>query len=198
MKYIISGTNRVGSRSLIVSEILKDIYKDQNESVEIISLADLPLNELAQTAYGKEAPKEIRLALEKINQADGLHVVVPEYNGSYPGALKLFIDHWSFPDSFEQRAVSFVGFGGIFGGLRPVEHLQQVFGYRNAFIFPHRVFIRDVFKNLDGKTIKDPLIQSLLVSQVVGFQKFATALQSQKLDANSLIQHRLNSSGVKS
>ncbi|MFP6854382.1 MAG: hypothetical protein VB980_01255, partial [Opitutales bacterium] len=30
---------------------------------------------------------------------------------------------------------------GQFGGLRPVEHLQQVFGYRNALNYPRRVFI---------------------------------------------------------
>jgi chromate reductase len=47
-----------------------------------------------------------------------------------------------FPESFEDRPVSYIGISaGQFGGLRPVEHLQQVFGYRNALNFPRRVFI---------------------------------------------------------
>ena len=46
---------------------------------------------------------------------------------------------------FEGRPVCYVGIAsGQFAGLRPVEHLQQVFGYRNAFNFPRRVFVPSV------------------------------------------------------
>ena len=46
-----------------------------------------------------------------------------------------------FPESFEKRPVCFTGLGaGIWGALRPVEQLQAIFGYRNAYLFPERVF----------------------------------------------------------
>lgn len=192
MKYIISGTNRAGSRSLKISEIIQGLYKENGEHVEIIALDKLPLSQLSDTAYGKTPPTEIKQVIEKLNSCDGIHMVIPEYNGSYPGALKLFIDHWEYPVTFEQRPVCFVGLGGAFGGLRPVEHMQQVFGYRNGFVFPHRVFIRDVFKNLEGDVIKDPMINSLLKAQVHGFQRFTEALKSVQLDANSLLREKAN------
>jgi len=112
-------------------------------------------------------------------------MIVPEYNGSYPGALKYFIDHWVYPDSFEFRPVTFIGLGGKFGGLRPVEHLQQVFGYRNGFVYPERVFLTDIFGILKDGQIQNPVLMKLLESQVTGFQKFVKGLQTVGLDANS-------------
>jgi chromate reductase, NAD(P)H dehydrogenase (quinone) len=114
--------------------------------------------------------------------------VVPEYNGSFPGVLKMFIDYWKYPETFEFRPVAFVGLGTRWGGLRPVEHLQQVFGYRNAFVFPHRVFVSNVHSALkDGKFI-DPMINDLLKTQARDFVKFIHALKHQGLDANSKLK----------
>ena len=188
MKYILSGTNRPGSRSRIISGLVQEIYKELGEDVEIIDLSLIDLTQLTGREYGAALPASVQTAVEKINQADGLIIVCPEYNGSMPGALKYFIDHWSYPASFEYRPVAFIGLGGKFGGLRPVEHLQQVFGYRNGFIFPLRVFLTDIFTGLkDGKLV-NPTLQDLLVQQAVGFKKFVQALQSSGLDANSMVK----------
>jgi NAD(P)H-dependent FMN reductase len=82
--------------------------------------------------------------------------------------------------------VCFIGLGGLFGGLRPVEHLQQVLGYRNAFIFPQRIFLQNIFTNLKDGEITDSLLKSLLVKQAEDFQKFVLALEAVGLDANSI------------
>ncbi|MEZ4873554.1 MAG: NAD(P)H-dependent oxidoreductase [Bdellovibrionales bacterium] len=113
--------------------------------------------------------------------SEGLIFVVPEYNGSYPGALKYFIDHWDYPASFEHKPVCFIGLGGRFGGLRPVEHLQGVLGYRNAFMFPDRVFITNVWDIFKDSEITDDNIAQLLKVQASGFQKFVRALASENL-----------------
>ncbi|MDZ4084291.1 MAG: NADPH-dependent oxidoreductase, partial [Bdellovibrionales bacterium] len=70
------------------------------------------------------------------------------------------------------------------GGLRPVEHLQQVFGYRNSFMFPERIFLINVFQhykkteaNPEGR-LKDPLILSLMEKQAAGFRTFVDALKT--------------------
>lgn len=187
MKYIISGTNRIGSNTLKIAQFVKNLYAQVGEQVEIIDLAALPLSEFNSHHYGsKEAlPSALQSAIDKVNTAEGLIMIVPEYNGSMPGALKYFIDFWKYPDSFEFRPVCFVGLGGLFGGLRPVEHLQQVFGYRNAYIFPQRLFLQNVWNLLKEGELKDPTILKLLQDQVVGFKKFVLALESQGLDANT-------------
>lgn len=191
MKYIISGTNRPGSRTRQISNLIQGLYQELGEQVEILDLAELPYQELTGLQYGDSA---IHLAwskaIEKVTGADGLIFVVPEYNGSFPGALKYFIDHWRFPESFESRPVCYVGLGGLFGGLRPVEHLQQVMGYRNAFQFPSRIFLMNIFKTLKEGKLEDPFALQLLRAQALGFQKFVKGLEDQELDANALNRKR--------
>lgn len=188
MKYIISGTDRADSNSLKVSKYIQSLYRDLGEEVEIIDLRELRHELVTQGPhYGKEQPATLKAEIDKISHADGLIVVCPEYNGSMPGILKYYIDHLKFPDSFEFRPICFVGLGGLFGGVRPIEHLQQVFGYRNSFIYPQRVFLMNVHKMMKDGVPADPLVQELLKAQAVGFQSFTQALKVAGLDANSWI-----------
>lgn len=181
MLYILVGTNRENSRSQQVAEIIKPLYEKQGLETKIMNLNDVGIDDLTSKSYAEIKPQRIQDAVEELLNADGLVCVVPEYNGSMPGALKYFIDHWKYPDSFEHRPVAFIGLGGMFGGLRPVEHLQQVFGYRNAFIFPDRIFMHNVWNYLNGGEIKDETIFELLKHQSLGFGRFIKALKSEKL-----------------
>lgn len=185
MKYILSGTDRPGSNTLKVATLIQGIYSALGDKTEILDLQAIRPTLEAGPYYGK-APQKLQQFLDKITSSEGLVVVVPEYNGSAPGILKYFIDHMTFPDSFEFRPVCFVGLGGMFGGLRPVEHMQQVFGYRNAFLYPERVFLINVFKemNAEGK-LQNPVHQELLERQARGFHAFVSALQKAGLDANA-------------
>lgn len=190
MKYIISGTNRPNSKTAEVCKILQSLYKEQGEQVEIIDLAKVGLTEVDGAHYSANQPVSMQDAIKKVTAADGIIVVVPEYNGSMPGALKYFIDHWKYPDTFEFRPICLVGLGGRFGALRAVEHLQGVFGYRNGFIYPERVFLTDVSKTLINGEIQNPLVLSLLKNQTKNFSRFVSALADAKLDANSILSQK--------
>lgn len=187
MKHIIVGTNRRGSNSRKLADVIHGLYKEQGEDVGMIDLALLPFEELTGEQYGKGLPPKWAAAVNEINHSEGLIFIVPEYNGSMPGALKYFMDHWKYPDSYEYRPVCFIGLGaGALGGIRPVEHLQHVMGYRNAYQFPIRVIVTSVMKTFVDGVIQDPIILQLLKDQVAGFQKYVKALESQGLDANSV------------
>lgn len=181
MIYVISGTNRPQSRTRQVAEIAARGLKAHTSDVEIIDLAELPLSSLTGDQYSKSIPQGIQNAIDKINEADGILVVTPEYNGSMPGILKYFIDHWSYPRSFEHRPVAFIGLGFRWGGLRPVEHLQQVFNYRNAFIYPERVFLTNISDVLVNGNIVDKNIMQLMDQQANGFVRFIAALKTHNL-----------------
>lgn len=181
---IISGTDRPNSNSLKVAQLLAEDYRALNQQIDILDLSKLNLNDAHGSAY-KGAKGTFLSGVERVTRADGLVMVVPEYNGSFPGILKLFIDYWKYPDSFEARPVAFVGLGMRWGGLRPVEHLQQVFGYRNAYMFPHRIFLTGIDKALKDGKIADPMILDLLKIQARDFLKFIRALKDEGLDANS-------------
>lgn len=183
MKYIVVGTNRKDSNSKKIALFIQKIYSDLQETVEIIDLPEMNWANLPHGQFGEVSDPTWKSQIDKITKSDGLIMVVPEYNGSVPGALKMFIDYWKYPESFVSRPVCFVGLGGMFGGLRPVEHLQQVFGYRNAYIFPERIFLMNVWKNLVGGELQDQVSVGLLKSQAAGFQKFCRALKVEGLHA---------------
>jgi chromate reductase len=185
MIYIISGTNRKDSKTFEVSKIVQKEFKAIGKETKIIDLCDLPFDALHAANY-KNAPSLIAETVQSLNKSDGIFIVTPEYNGSFPGILKYFIDYFSYPETFEHRPVAFIGLGWRWGGLRPVEHLQQVFNYRNSYIFPQRVFISNAPNVVTGGELTDENCFKLLQKQVKGFVQFIEALKSQGMDANSI------------
>jgi NAD(P)H-dependent FMN reductase len=100
-----------------------------------------------------------------------------------PGVLKYFIDMLKFPESFIHRPVCFVGLAaGMWGALRPVEQLQSIFGYRNAYLYPDRVFLPNIGDLLDDSgRLKDSELLERLNNQVTGFVEFVERLKGIKL-----------------
>lgn len=170
---IIAGTNRPGANALKIATIVQTIYHRQGTPAELFSLSEMPQELFLPTAYATK-PASWLATQQRIVNAAGLHVVSPEYNGSLPGVLKYFIDMLKFPESFEGKPVAFVGeAAGIWGALRPVEQLQAIFGYRNAMVYPERVFIPQVNTRLDAAgQLTDPSILERLESQARGFTEF--------------------------
>jgi chromate reductase len=182
MIVIISGTNRPGSNTRKVTTCVEASYKALGVKTQVLDLVELPTEIFAPASYA-EKPTGFKKFTDAILAADGIVIVTPEYNGGVPGVLKYFIDMLPFPESFEQRPVCFVGLAmGIWGALRPVEQLQAIFGYRNALIYPERVFMPGVGKLLDatGHFTNDD-IPKRLDKQAVGFVDFVEKLRGKKL-----------------
>jgi NAD(P)H-dependent FMN reductase len=183
---IIVGTNRPGSNTRKVARHVEEIYSSLRVPYHVLDLAAMPQEIFSPTSYG-EKPKSFHPFAEAILRSSGLHVVTPEYNGGMPGVLKYFIDMLKFPESFINRPVCFVGVAaGLWGALRPIEQLQGIFGYRNAFIYPERVFLPQVNSLLDenGRLKSDELI-GRLKTQVEGFVDFVERLQRKQLRGTS-------------
>jgi chromate reductase, NAD(P)H dehydrogenase (quinone) len=174
---LINGTNRHPSNSFKISTILLRHYQEAQIPAELLALKDLPPEVFHSNSYATK-PEAMVALQQRVLAAKGLHVVTPEYNGSFPGVLKYFIDMLKFPESFEHKPVAFVGIAsGEWGGLRAVEQLQQVFGYRNAHMFPRRIFINAVAKKLDAEgRLTDPEIDARLKAQALAFAKFCDAV----------------------
>jgi chromate reductase, NAD(P)H dehydrogenase (quinone) len=181
---IISGTNRPGSNTRRVATLVEEHYKNQNLPAELFDLVDLPSEVFEPTIYMNKPPSVVAIQ-KRILDAAGLHIVTPEYNGSFPGILKYFIDLLKFPESFEHKPVAFVGVAaGVFAALRPVEQLQMIFSYRNAHIYPDRVFIANIKDKLspEGRLI-DSALDQRLSRQAAGFTRFAAAFGPERSSA---------------
>jgi len=179
---LLVGTNRPDSNTRKVTRHIEEIYAALNVPLRVLDLAALPPEIFSPASYA-EKPKAFQPFADAILQAAGLHLITPEYNGSIPGVLKYFIDMLKFPESFARKPVCFVGLSaGTWGALRPVEQLQQIFVYRNAHIYPERVFLPNIRDLLDDAgRLKDPELLERLRAQAAGFVDFVERLQQIKL-----------------
>jgi NAD(P)H-dependent FMN reductase len=175
---LIVGTNRPGSNTRKVATQIESIYGELKVPINILDLAKLPPEIFSPNSYA-EKPKSFLPFSETVLQSSGLHVVTPEYNGSVPGVLKYFIDMLKFPESFERKPVCFTGVAaGMWGALRPIEQLSAIFAYRNAHLFPERVFMPQINSLLDASgKIKDAELLERLKAQADGFAKFVEKIK---------------------
>src|SRR6059036_2161095 len=118
---VILGTTRQGRMSLSAARLVTgEVAKQAGVETELIDIAQLPL----PTADAGEGIKEAAFAA-KMNRADALVIVAPEYNHGYPGLLKHVLD--SCLKEYIHKAVGIVGVSaGPFGGSRVVENLLPV------------------------------------------------------------------------
>ena len=165
---IISGTNRTGSATRALAGHVAALYAAEGAKTALLDLATLGPEWFTPDAYAARndtTRPEARAVLD----ADGLVVLTPEYNGSFPGVLKLFLDLLPFPAALDGRPAAFIGLAaGNWGGLRAVEQLQSIFAYRNAHLFPQRIFIPNSDDNLDNGTPK-PDYATRLAKQTTDF-----------------------------
>src|SRR5438477_9084519 len=159
-----------------------EIYRELGVQLTTLDLANLPPEIFNPNSY-EETPASFAPFQKAVTDSHGLVVVTPEYNGSVPGIFKYFIDMLEFPVSFEHRPVCFVGVAkGMWGALRPVEQLQLIFGYRNGYIYPERVFMPHIDKLLDDNgRLKDASLVDRLRKQAAGYVEFVEHIKSVKL-----------------
>jgi NAD(P)H-dependent FMN reductase len=118
---VILGTSRKGRASVHAAALLASLLNRRAGVVsEVIDIADLPLPIDDAGEAIKNASFSARIAA-----ADGLAIVAPEYNHSFPGLLKHAID--SCLSEYIHKAVGLVGVSaGPFAGIRVVQGLLPV------------------------------------------------------------------------
>jgi NAD(P)H-dependent FMN reductase len=175
---IIPGSNRLGANSLHLANQVKGNYDTLGCTTDILTM-DLEPDFLDANAYHSKTPA-ITARVNRYLKADGVVFIIPEYNGSYPGVLKLFVDMLPDKTSFNKRPCAFIGIAaGNFQALRAVEHFQGVAGYRNGYLYPNRIFLGAVHKLIGpDHTITDPALVERLASQASGFVDFIRLLRA--------------------
>jgi len=161
MILIISGTNRPHSKTLKIAKCYQQLLDRKSIESDIFSLEDLPANILETDLYGKRSPA-FEPIQEKVSKAELFIFIAPEYNGSIPGALKLFIDCCTFPISFYHKKVALVGLSsGRYGNLRGIDHLTGICHYLRMHVLPLKIFLPNVQNELDaaGQLFKEDTLQ---------------------------------------
>ncbi|TDC13509.1 NADPH-dependent oxidoreductase [Streptomyces sp. 8K308] len=131
---ILIGSTREGRFGPVVADWLRGHIAERPDlEADLVDLVETPLPTV-MPAFGQQ-PSDADLALlgavtPRLAAADAFVVVTPEYNHSYPAALKNAID-WHNAQ-WHAKPVALVSYGGLSGGLRAVEHLRQVLAELHA------------------------------------------------------------------
>ncbi len=173
MNLIISGTNRKHSNSIKVAKFYQKELSKRGEEFDILSLEDLPENIIVTDLYGRrsEAFAEIQ---QKVSEAKKFVFIIPEYNGSYPGVLKIFIDACSFPASFFHKKAALVGVStGKYGNIRGVDHFTGVCNYMRMHVLPLKIHIPLIQNELNNEQeFHDPISLKFIMEQIEEIVRF--------------------------
>ena len=177
---IISGSNRKDNLTRYFAEFAYEmICYEPHLDVCFIDLAELDELPVSGDMYGKDSqPEAIRkLQIEKIIPATKFWFFIPEYNGSYPGILKLILDCLSVRDSgasFMSKKACITGIAsGRAGNLRGMDHLADVLNHLGTHVHPNKVPISSIYQffDEDNKVVGDEIVKVLLkqANQLLSF-----------------------------
>ena len=141
MVTIVSGTNRRGSNTFKVAEYYQKTLAVKGLDSSIFSLSDLPENLISTDLYGSRSD-QFQVIQDRVTNTSKFLFIIPEYNGSFPGVLKTFIDACNFPESFYDKKAALVGISsGKYGNIRGIDHFAGVCSYLHLNVLPLRIHI---------------------------------------------------------
>ncbi|MBX0332621.1 NAD(P)H-dependent oxidoreductase [Pontibacter sp. HSC-14F20] len=171
---IITGTNRTSSNSRAVANLYAGLLNDRQIDNQILDLADLPADFTTSALYDNIGTNPAFNELSSLIGASEKFVfIVPEYNGSFPGVLKAFIDGLSYPNTFRNKKAALVGLSsGVQGSGLAMSHLTDIFNYLGMHVLALKPRLAQIERNFDGTTITNELYLKLLNQQIDQFIHF--------------------------
>lgn len=134
---IISGTNRLGSNTLKVAKEYQRLLKEKGVEAGLLSLEGV--NVMNRDANFEKIENEI------IIPTNTFIFIVPEYNGSFPGVLKMLIDTSRTHEIWYHKQALITGNAtGRAGNLRGMDHLADILNYIKITVHPNKLPISQV------------------------------------------------------
>lgn len=138
---IISGTNRPDSKTIQVAQQYYSYLQAAGHKVQLMSLTEL--DSLSRNERFE------KIEAEKLIPADKFIFVLPEYNGSYPGVLKLLFDISDIKKAWYFKKAMLTGVAdGRAGNLRGLDHLTNVLNYLKVNVFYFKIPISRINNEL--------------------------------------------------
>jgi NAD(P)H-dependent FMN reductase len=170
---IISATNRVDSNTEKVATYYKSALKSKGVDVELFSLKDIPESVLHTDMYGKRSEDFQKIIDTYVDKQSKFIFISPEYNGSFAGVLKVFLDAVP-PRIWTENKACLVGVStGRAGNLRGMEHLTNILNYLKINVYHNKLPISRVDTLLDAQgNLMDADTLKVIDIQLEGFLKF--------------------------
>ncbi|RNI29267.1 NADPH-dependent FMN reductase [Rufibacter latericius] len=174
MILIISGTNRPNSITLKVATLYQQLLASRGQTSEILDLQDLPLDFASPSLYKSELYSQAFLSLRKrVADVSKIVFIVPEYNCSFPGVLKAFIDGLEYPGALRGKKGALVGLStGGQGGNIALSHLTDVLHYCGLHVLAQKPRFPYIHKHMQEGQFTNALYRQLLEEQIEEFLTF--------------------------
>lgn len=172
MLTIISGTNRPGSNTHKVATAYSTALSQLNIENQVFSLQQLPPDFIVSDFYGKRSPAFQAIMEQYIQPAGKLVMVVPEYNGSYPGIFKLLIDAIPPADLAGKKAALVGVASGRAGNLRGVDDLTNAFHYLKINVFYHKLILSLVRDLTDTEKVTSETALKMIADHATAFSGY--------------------------
>jgi NAD(P)H-dependent FMN reductase len=125
---VIIGSTRPGRAGLPIAEWFVERARQRGGfDVEVADLAEIALplvDEPNHPRLRRYVHQHTKDWSARIESADAVVMVTPEYNYGYPAAVKNAIDY--LHQEWQYKPVGFVSYGGVAAGTRAVQQLKQV------------------------------------------------------------------------
>lgn len=166
MYTLIAGTNRLDSNSAKIGMSYQKILHNQGIQADLHTLSGLDLNYRSESFI--EFETRVLIPTEKFI------LLMPEYNGSYPGVFKTMIDLCVVKDCWSGKKALLTGIStGRGGNIRGLEHLTGSLNYMNVFVHPNRLPISLVHQLIDEHTVLNDAKTLIAIEQQLNeFVKF--------------------------
>lgn len=153
---IISGTHRKNSNTSKIAREYQLILQEKGIEAGLLSLEDLDLLQY-NTAF-ETIENEILIPTSHFI------IISPEYNGSFPGVLKMLFDTSRSHEIWFHKKALLTGVAtGRAGNLRGMDHLADVLNYVKITVHPNKLPISAVNSvvNSDGKIIDNNTLKAI-------------------------------------
>lgn len=147
---VILGCTRRGRQSPKVAKfVVARMQRREQIETELLDLQeyDFPIME-ERLRFREDPPPHLKEFAAKIERADGIVIVTPEYNNGYPGVLKNALDYLLPEYKRKPIAIVTVSAGG-FGGLNCLAQLRLVALGMGAFPIPASLPVSRVQDSFD-------------------------------------------------
>lgn len=174
MYLLVVTTNRPNSMSGKLAEYYKNQLNSMGIEANILNLSELPHDFVFSALYGNSGKNEtFNMFQQQVDSASKLLFFVPEYNGSFPGVLKAFIDGLRYPDSFRGKKAALVGVSaGVLGNNTGLSHFGDILSYMGCNTLALRVQLGLINKHFDGTTFSFEVYTKFIDQQIEQFIAF--------------------------
>jgi NAD(P)H-dependent FMN reductase len=164
---LICGTNRKDAISLQVTEYYEKVLKELGCQTILINLSQLPTDFAFSALYDNYGKNDtFNYYVDLMLESKKYVFVVPEYNGSFPGALKTFIDGLAYPNTFRNKKGALVGLasGGHAASLA-LSHLTDILNFCGLNLLAYKPRLDHIELNVKEGSLANVKYMQMLEKQ---------------------------------